>query len=329
MVLKGRLLAAIGLLLVVGGCNQVQSTLAPAGPHADKVAHLSWVMIIGGMAIFLFVMLRAAAAILLPARYKGWMRGRGFVVGLGIAFPIVTLSALLVWGLSLTRVLDDGTEPALRVEVVGAKWWWRVRYLGPDGDVLLTTANQINLPVGRSVEFLLKTEDVIHSFWVPVLAGKLDMIPGRTNVIRFSADKPGIYRGQCAEYCGEQHALMGFDVIALDQEDFYAWWARAAGTPPVPTTPQQVAGRAVFHDNGCGGCHTVRGTDADGTIGPDLTNVGGRVRLAASSFPNNVGTLAGWVASAQHLKPGNGMPSFDRLTGPELRAVATYLEGLK
>lgn len=324
-----RLLVPLALAPLVAGCVEVQSMFSPAGPHAEQVAYLGWLMIIGGFAIFALVLILAALAIVLPARSRRWMGGRGFIVSLGVVFPVVVLAALLVWGLGMVRALDTGESPALRVEVVGVQWWWEVRYLGPDGDVRLTTANEIVVPTGRTVEYVLRTEDVIHSFWVPVLAGKLDMIPGRINTIRFAANRPGVYRGQCAEYCGGQHALMALDVVALEAADFEAWWRLNAGPALPPRTPQQIAGAEVFRQWGCGGCHAVRGTEANGEIGPDLTHVGSRLRIAAGTFPNTIGTLAGWVASAQHLKPGNGMPSFDRMTGPELRAVAAYLEGLK
>jgi cytochrome c oxidase subunit 2 len=155
------------------------------------------------------------------------------------------------------------------------------------------------------------------------------MIPGRTNTYRFAAERPGIYRGQCAEYCGAQHALMAFYVLAMERGDFEAWYARESMQAEEPRLPHLARGRELFIENGCGACHTVRGTPAEGRIGPDLTHVGSRLSIAAGTFPNNVGTLAGWVASAQHLKPGNLMPSFGNLTGEELRAVAAYLESLK
>ncbi|MEZ5786043.1 MAG: cytochrome c oxidase subunit II [Xanthobacteraceae bacterium] len=307
----------------------LQSALVPYGPNAGAISTLSWIMFAAAAAIFLLVMALAAVAIWASPARRRWMAHRGFIIALGIGFPVVALSALLVYGLVLSRTLVAGPPPLQRVKVIGEQWWWRVHYVDAAGETRLVSANEIRIPAGQPVEFILTTEDVIHSFWVPSLAGKLDMIPGRTNSYRFAADRPGIYRGQCAEYCGGQHALMAFYVVAMAPEDFAAWQTRALAEAHEPTDPVRVEGRRLFLSNGCGACHTIRGTEAAGTLGPDLTHVGGRLSLAAGTFTLNVGTLAGWIASAQHLKPENGMPSFDHLAGEELRAIAAYLESLK
>lgn len=324
-----RVTIGLSLFMLLGACNTMQSTLHPNGPHASSVATLSWVMFIGSAVIFSLVLLLTAYAIFRRSEGSGWMTGRGFIVVLGIIFPIITLTALLTYGLVIARTLVTGDPPALRIEIIGEKWWWRVHYVDAEGQTRLVSANEIRIPTGRPIEFVLKSADVIHSFWVPSLAGKLDMIPGRTNVTRFSAERPGLYRGQCAEYCGDQHALMAFYVIALTEPEFEAWYAREAGPATEPTLPFVARGKKLFEQNGCGACHTVRGTSANGMIGPDLTYVGGRRSIAAGTYPNNVGTLAGWVSSSQHLKPGNLMPSFGNLQGEELRAIAAYLESLK
>jgi cytochrome c oxidase subunit 2 len=315
--------------LPLGGCQGVQSTLAPGGPHAESVAALSWVMFLGAGLIFLLVMCLTAFASLAAAGRARWLGRRGVIVFGGIIFPIVTLSALLVYGLLLSRSLVMPGSPALRIEVVGEQFWWRVHYVDASGNPQLVTANEITIPIGAPIEFLLKSRDVIHSFWVPSLAGKLDMIPGRVNTYRFAAQRPGVYRGQCAEFCGAQHALMAFYVIAMERSDFDAWYARQTEPAPDPTTAFPARGKTLFLANGCGACHAIRGTPANGEIGPDLSHVGSRVSLAAGTYPNNVGTLAGWISSAQHLKPGNLMPSFGNLQGEELRAIAAYLESLK
>lgn len=307
----------------------IQSALAPAGPHAGWVAHLSWLIFIGGGLILLIVVVMAALAIFAPERFRRAIGQRRTVIIGGVAFPFITLTALLIYGLSGSSALVTFGPPALRVEVVGEQWWWRVHYLDAEGETRLTTANEIRIPTGMPIEFVLKSADVIHSFWVPSLAGKLDMIPGRINSYRFAADKPGVYRGQCAEYCGEQHALMAFYVVAMEQDEFELWYADQVQPAPEPALAQLEQGRELFLANGCGACHTIRGTPADGLIGPDLTHVGGRLSLAAGVLPNNVGTLAGWISSAQHLKPENKMPSFGNLRGTELRAIAAYLENLK
>jgi cytochrome c oxidase subunit II len=307
----------------------MQAVLAPAGPHAGWVADLSWVMFTAGGLILLLVVVMTAIAMFGPAGLRAAIGRRATVVIGGIAFPLVVLAALFIWVLGGSSALVTAGPPALRIEVVGERWWWRVHYLDAAGEAQLVTANEIRIPVGLPVEFRLRTADVIHSFWVPSLAGKLDMIPGRINSYVFSADKPGTYRGQCAEYCGEQHAKMAFYVVAMEQADFDAWYRSQSLPAREPALQSAQLGRELFDSNGCGACHTVRGTGADGLLGPDLTHVGSRVSLAAGTLPNNRGTLAGWISSAQHLKPGNAMPSFDTLTGPELRSLAAYLESLK
>ncbi len=323
--------AVLGLIafVMLSGCNTQQSAFHPGGPHADRVETLSWVMFIGGGLIFLLVIVLTAIAMFVAPERRQWMTNRRFIIWLGIVFPVVTLTALLVYGFTVARHLVTPGSPALRIEVVGEMWWWRVHYLDAQGTQRLVSANEIRIPTGRPIEFVLKAEDVIHSFWVPSLAGKLDMIPGRTNVYRFAADRPGIYRGQCAEYCGDQHALMAFYVVAMEPNDFEAWYAAQAQPAAEPVVTQLIQGKELFLQNGCGACHVVRGTRANGILGPDLTHVGSRLSIAAGTYPTNVGTLAGWISSSQHLKPGNLMPSFGNLQGEELRAIAAYLESLK
>lgn len=306
----------------------IQSALVPHGPNAGSIATLSWVMFIGAALIMALVGVMAGLAVALPPERRRWMSRRGFIIGWGVAFPAVTLTVLLVYGLTITRDLL-GAGRILRIEVVGERFWWRVHYLDGTGEPQLVSANEIRIPVGQPIEFVLKSNDVIHSFWVPSLAGKLDMIPGRANVIRFAADRAGIYRGQCAEYCGDQHALMAFYVVAMPLDAFEAWYAAESRPAREPAIALLAEGRDLFHSNGCGACHVVRGTPADGKLGPDLTHVGGRLSIAAGTFPTSVGTLAGWISSSQHLKPGNLMPSFGNLEGRELRAIAAYLESLK
>jgi cytochrome c oxidase subunit II len=305
-----------------------QSTLVVGGQSASAIATLSWVMFIGAAVILLLVVAFAALAIFGGER-RAWIANRRFVIGFGIAFPAVTLSILLVYGLITSRQMLALGPPDLRIEVVGEQWWWRINYLNADGQTTLTSANEIRVPAGRVVEFVLTTPNVIHSFWVPALGGKLDMIPGRANKYRLVADRPGVYRGQCAEYCGAQHALMAFYVVAMAEPEFDLWYARQVEAAPEPNVAFLKRGKSLFLQSGCGACHVVRGTPANGSIGPDLTHVGSRLSLAAGSYPNNVGTLAGWISSSQHLKPGNHMPSFGIFRGEELRAIAEYLESLK
>jgi cytochrome c oxidase subunit 2 len=317
-------------LLALASCSPVQSALDTAGPHAAAIGKIGWVMYIGGGLIFLLVMALLIAAMVVPSRRRGWLADRRVIVAGGIAFPVIVLSALLVYGLYIARVLvANPEEPALTIEVIGERWWWRVHYLNEAGEVEFVTANEIRIPVGQPVRFVLKTQDVIHSFWVPSLAGKLDMIPGRVNSYTFSAEKPGVYRGQCAEYCGAQHALMAFYTVAMEPREYEAWVQDQSAPAEEPRIASLETGQELFLANGCGACHTVRGTQAAGVLGPDLTHVGSRLSIGAGILPNNLGTLAGWISSTQHLKPDALMPSFGNLQGEELRSIAAYLESLK
>jgi cytochrome c oxidase subunit 2 len=308
-------------------CTGVPAVLDPGGANADAIAALARLLFVAGGVIFAMVVVLAAWSVLAPAAMRAWLAESRFVVGAGIAFPVVTLTALLAHTLVATGARSDSTG-ALRIEVTGEMWWWRVRYLDGDGGTLLETANEIHVPTGRPIELRLATADVLHSFWVPRLAGKLDMVPGRVNVLHLAARTPGVYRGQCAEYCGLQHARMAFAIIAQPAADFDAWLA--AQLRPVAPPADAAAERAVaLFVAQCAMCHRVRGTPAAGALGPDLTHVGSRRRLVAGTLPNNVGTLAGWIASSQDLKPGSRMPSFGHLPGDELLNLAAWLGSLE
>ena len=331
--------ALAGLGFVLAGCEGPQSALSTGGPSAAAYALLGHVMFAGAAAILVLVTGLTAWAVMAAPERRAWLARRRVIVAGGIVFPIVTLSALLPYALWLTREaewseagragLAEPADDALRIEVTGEQFWWRVRYFDEDGETAFETANVIRVPAGRRVALSLSSADVIHSFWVPSLAGKLDMIPGRTTLLGFTADREGSFRGQCAEYCGAQHARMAFHVVSMAADQYDAWVAKQLQGAPDPTDEFLARGLEVFLSSGCGACHTIRGTAALGTIGPDLTGVGSRPSIAAGMFPTNVGTIAGWIASSQHLKPGNKMPSFDALSGPDLRAVAAYLESLE
>ncbi|HEV7253478.1 MAG TPA: cytochrome c oxidase subunit II [Mesorhizobium sp.] len=318
------------MLLPLAGCTGVQSALDPAGDDARHIGVLTAVLFIGGGAIFFGVTALLLYALFRAPERRAWLGTRRTVILGGLAFPIVTLTALLPYGLYALRVTDasEGGEPLL-VEVVGEQFWWRVHYPAEAGAPAFDTANEIRLPVGREVRVAMTAADVIHSFWMPNFAGKLDMIPGRVNELVFTPEKVGAYRGQCGEFCGDQHARMAFDVFALPPEDFAAWRERQAQSGAAPADPFLQRGKLLFIRNGCGNCHAVRGTEAVGRLGPDLTHVGSRATIGAGQFPNNVGTLAGWIADVQHLKTGARMPSYSSLSGEELRALAAYLENLK
>ena len=289
----------------------MQSILSAHGPAAMAITQLAWVLFVGGAAILLAVLaLTAYAVYARPA----WLARERFVVSAGIAFPVAALSVLLAYVYAIGAPQGAQSETSLRIEVIGEQWWWRVRYPG------FETANEIRIPAGQPVELILRSADVIHSFWVPNLAGKVDMIPGRENRLRLTAAKPGEFRGQCAEFCGGPHAKMALHVIAESTERFEAWLA--AQRKPAGTALPSFEAR-------CAVCHTVRGTAAAGTRGPDLTHIGSRGYIAAGTLPNNAGTLAGWIASSQHIKPGNLMPEFREFSAEELKALAAYLESLK
>ncbi|MCK5746921.1 MAG: c-type cytochrome, partial [Oricola sp.] len=208
--------------------------------------------------------------------------------------------------------------------VVGEQWWWRVIYETRGGETF-ETANELRIPVGRTVAIELTSADVIHSFWVPAYAGKLDMIPGRTNTLHLEAEKPGLVRGQCAEYCGGAHALMSFFVEALPPEDFEDWIAKEAG----PALASGGRSETLFNAVGCGGCHAVRGTEAQGRIGPDLTHVASRHSLAAATLDNDEAAFRRWLQAHHEIKPENRMPRFDFLSEKDVDAIAAYLGSLE
>ena len=306
----------------------IQSALHPQGPHAEAVTTLSWILFCGAAVILIFVVLLAAYAIWAPRERRAWAANLRLVIGGGIVFPLVLLSGLLVYTFSIGRSIATPPPAALHIEVIGEQWWWRVTYFDEQGRVDFVTANEIRIPAGASVEIALRSTNVLHSFWVPNLAGKLDMIPGRVNRLRLEAGQPGVFRGQCAEYCGGPHAKMAFYVIAETPESF-AKWREGQRRPAAASTDENAReGRELFLAH-CAACHTVRGTQAEGLLGPDLTHVGSRRSLAAGILPNNAGTLASWITGSQQLKPGNLMPSMSVFSGDELRAVAAYLGSLE
>jgi cytochrome c oxidase subunit II len=321
---KGLLLWPIVLL---AGCSGPQSTLDPAGPSAASIHQLGMIMYVGAALVTLLV----TVLMLVPfLRRREWPVNRNlFLWGGGVALPGLTLLALVPYEMTVGHGTRASTAAdRLSIDVKGYLYWWDMSYRRGDGLSAASSANELRLPVGEPVELFLRANDVIHSFWVPSLAGKTDMIPGRVNRMVIQADRPGAYRGACAEYCGLQHSLMLFDVIAMARPEFDAWLARAARPVSEPATPQLLAGRDLFVNLGCGACHAVRGL-SETRLGPDLTQVGSRRTIGAGTLPGGVGNIAGWIASAQHLKPGNAMPSYDQLEGPQLRALAAYLESLK
>lgn len=314
---------ALGLLAT--GCEGPLSTLAPGGDAAAGVAQLFWVMTAVAAAVWLFVM--GAAFYAARARGGGKRSGRRLIVGGGVLLPVVLLTALTWGGMRQTSALLAPAD-GLRIQVTGERWWWRVRYEAPSGTVAVT-ANEVRLPQGERVAFELEATDVIHSFWIPSLGGKMDMIPGRTNRLVLEGNRPGRYLGACAEFCGLSHSLMDFEVVVMPPGEFDAWLSRQADPAPAPTGALATRGRDLFLANGCGACHRVAGTRATGTVGPDLTHLGSRQRIAAGALPADVASLASWIAHPQDVKPGALMPGYPMLPAEELVAIGTYLVGLE
>jgi cytochrome c oxidase subunit II len=313
----------------VSGCSTIQSALHPVGPEAGRILDLTWVLFALAAFVTALVLGSLAVALFGPRHARRRLASGRTIVALGIVFPVVTLTALLGYGLWVMRENTSlSSETALEVEVTGEQWWWRVAYRLPGG-AMVASANEVRIPTGREVRFALRSADVIHSFWVPSLAGKLDMIPGRTNHLSFSADRPGVYRGQCAEYCGGAHALMAFDVVVMPAAEFDAWLAAQPAALPAAADPEARRGGELFVAAGCGGCHTVRGTAADGTTGPDLSRVGERRTIAAATLPNTPDNLARFIAEPSHIKPGVLMPPFTVLSEADRRSISLYLTGLK
>ncbi|MCR6652473.1 MAG: c-type cytochrome [Cellvibrionaceae bacterium] len=315
------------LLVSLCACAGEQSAFSGYSEGAARVAKLTWIMVGGGGLILLLVVVLTAIALFGPLSWRQKLRGESVVIGLGMVFPVVVLTALLFYGFVLLRLeaAPEFSGEMLRIEVVGEQWWWRVIYHHPDGSTT-ESANELRFPVGQPVELTLTTADVIHSFWLPAYGGKVDMIPGRTNYLRFLPTHPGVTRGQCAEYCGGAHALMAFYAVALSAEEFVQWRARERANAVVAADDSAAQ---TFLANGCGGCHRVRGTPAEGVIGPDLTHVGSRLSLGAGILSADHQGFRDWLARHQRIKPENRMPAYDILNDAELDSLAAYLVALK
>ena len=340
-----------------------QSALEPSGPAAAKIDWLWDLMLWSGTAVTLLVVALLLVALFrrrhpgeLPAeadrprdhrgehanvetggrgraeagRPESERKGVRWMIAGGVVFPALVLTVLFVLNLQVLGALyPRGDEPApLTIEVTGRQWWWDVRYLDSVPGRIVRTANELHLPVGQRVRLHLRSHDVIHSFWVPGLQGKMDMIPGRTNTFWVQADSAGTWRGQCAEFCGMQHAKMAFVVVADPPDAFARWLDNERLLAAEPSDSAGRVGRETFLSSGCVLCHTVRGTTAQASAGPDLTHVASRRTLAAGELPNTRGNLFGWIANPQALKPGTRMPAIP-LTRDELHAITNYIGSLR
>jgi len=333
----GHLLALVILALALSGCNGTQSALDPAGPQAQDLARLFWIFSAVLGAIWLAVM----AALGLSLRAHGpsnidpldtdpaaERRHSVVVTILAVATGATVLVLTALSYAAQKNLFAVEEEEAVTIRVTGHQWWWEVRYEEPDASRTFTTANEIHVPVGQPIKVKLNSSDVIHSFWVPNLMGKQDLITGRENDIRFVAERPGVYRGQCAEFCGFQHAHMGLLVVAEPQEEFDRWRDGQIKAADPPRDPEGRKGQEAFLTKPCVMCHAVRGTPAGGRIGPELTHVASRRTLAAGTLPMSRGNLAAWIVDPHGVKPGVNMPLI-KLEPDELNSIAAFLEGLK
>jgi cytochrome c oxidase subunit 2 len=322
---------------VLAGCGGSQSTLNPHSHPATDIANLFWVMMavaFGGLALI--------TGLLVFAWARRGRRGVGgdaddphpgekpswfVVIGMGVVFPLMVIVALFIVGngviISVTEA-PSVSSTAMTVDAIGHQWWWEFRYPGTRA----VTADEMHIPVGTRVNLVATTDDVIHSFWVPSLNRKIDTIPGQQNRILLYSNKVGVFRGDCAEFCGLQHAHMGMLVFVQPKARFQAWLRKQSAPAAAPTTAAARRGQQVFLSAGCASCHAIRGTPARGFVGPDLTHLASRTTLAGLTIPDTRSYLARWIADSQHFKPGNEMPDFE-LRGSRLQSLVAYLEGLK
>lgn len=313
--------AACALLLLLASCSGRQSALVPFGEDARSIRDMTVVLSAGALAIIVVVAALIVIAIRARPGQLDHVGGSRLILWGGAVVPALVLGALLLWALPTMR--PRAAAPGdLRIAVQGEQFWWRMTYR-PAGLPPLDDANELRLPAGRTVVLDVTAQDVVHSLWVPGLAGKMDMIPGRTNRLVVRASKPGRYRGQCAEFCGLSHALMAFDVVVMEPRAFDAWLAAARRPPPGGGED------AGFLRHGCGGCHTIRGTQATGRIGPDLSRFGAHGSAAAGTLPVTEEAVARFIRTPSAIKPGARMPAFETLTRAEARAIARYLMSLQ
>jgi cytochrome c oxidase subunit II len=321
----------LAVALLASACSsQSPSTLRTAGDEAKRIAGVWWLMFFIAAGVYIVV---ASFVIYgsIRGRRKRIARGGGrsvkddtFIWIGGLIVPIVILFIMGVVTVHTGAALRHNKPGELHVEVVGERWWWRVRYSDPKFE----TANEIHLPVNRPVEIGLDSDNVIHSFWVPQLAAKVDTIPGQHNVLRFTPEKIGVYRGLCAEFCGLQHAHMDFLVIVQSPVDFGRWTARRTGIAPEPASELAARGRMVFESQDCAGCHTIDGTAANGTVAPNLTDFGERSSIGAVTIDNTPSNLEKWITDPHQFKPGVLMPPAV-MSHDDVVAIAAYLESLK
>jgi cytochrome c oxidase subunit 2 len=322
--------------VLLSACSGWQSALDPRGPEAQKLADLFWVFF--GVSVVVWLLVTAALVWAIVRRRpqrpdplasdEARERRIGRVIAGCVAATGAVVIALTILSYFAQQGLSATLGNALTISVAGHQWWWEVRYDDPEPGRVFLTANEIHVPIGQPVVVKLETRDVIHSFWIPSLAGKMDQINNHPNALQFTASRAGVYRGQCAEFCGQQHAKMAFFVVASPPEEFAAWRRKQIEPATSPRDPLRAAGLHVFLSRSCMACHTIRGTTAGGQAGPDLTHLASRRSIAAGTLPLTSGHLAAWIVDPQHVKPGAQMPSTP-LSGAELNALVAYLMGLE
>jgi cytochrome c oxidase subunit 2 len=327
---------ATALSPTLAGCSGWQSALDVHGQSAIGLKHLIILIVVVCSIVWALVVIALILALArkrvpreLPTMLNaGTERRMTISVAAAVAATAVIIAVFTVLSFFTTRALSVAGSDDLTIKVRGLQWWWGIEYFGSGPEQRFETANEIHIPVGRKVRLQLEGLDVIHSFWVPSLAGKQDLVPGRANELTIRAERAGVYRGQCAEFCGLQHAHMAFFVIAEEQGAFDEWARLQRQGAVAAADAEASAGQQAFMSKQCAACHTIRGTTANGTTGPDLTHVGGRRTIAAGLLETTRGSLAAWIADPQTLKPGNNMPMVP-LSPEELRAVSAYLAALK
>src|SRR3954469_21045315 len=332
----GKICLSLVLTPLLAGCTGWQSVLDAHGTSAVSLKQLIILIVAVCSVVWMLVMVALNHALyrgrelrpLATAPPPETQRPMTIAVVSAVAATVLIIGGFTVLSFFSTRALSVAGGDDLTIKVRGLQWWWGVEYFGSKPELRFETANEIHIPVGRNVRVQLEGLDVIHSFWVPSLAGKQDLIPGRPNEITIRAERAGVYRGQCAEFCGLQHAHMAFFVVAEEQSAFEAWTASQRDNAVASSDPEVIAGQRVFLSRPCAACHAIRGTPANGKTGPDLTHVGGRKYIAAGLLETTRGSLAAWIADPQTLKPGNNMPMVP-LAAEELRSVSAYLASLK
>jgi cytochrome c oxidase subunit II len=322
------------LFLLLTGCEAETSILTPMGPAANRIRLIWWILFFAAAGVFTFVMVLLAIALFTQPKPNEtndtdnnpdtgpFMGNVTFVIMNGVVMPAVVLAGVIlvtITGMEALSIPED--DVPFTIEVIGHQFWWEVYY--PDHNFV--TANEIHIPVNEPIRILLRAEDVIHSFWIPEIQGKMDMLPDQVNETWIEASQPGQYAGVCAEFCGLQHANMRFVVVARTADDFEAWVAEQQRPAPAPQGDIVQEGWRVFQEEGdCAECHTIIGTNATGTLGPDLTHFASRLTIGAGAVPNNEGHLYGWILDAQSIKPGSLMPPI-ALTGEQVEALVAFM----